>query len=139
MYGYEGIRESRPRGTTLTVPTAKQRQGDFSDLLKLGTQYQIYDPFTRRTAPGGRFQLDPLPGNIIPAARICPIATNILKYYPLPTTAGTADGRNNLPLPNEPEPITYYNHTFRLDHNLSERHRTFSRVSVFKRASHYND
>ncbi len=139
MYGYEGIHEERPRGTTTTVPTAKQREGDFSDLLKLGSQYQIYDPATRRAAAGGRFQSDPLPGNIIPAARISSIARNILKYYALPNVAGTADGRNNLALPNEPEPITYYTHVFRLDHNLSERHRIFSRVNVYKRDSHYND
>lgn len=139
MYGYEGIREERPRGTTLTVPTEKQRQGDFSDLLRLGSQYQIYDPATRRPAPGGRFQVDPLPGNIIPPNRISPIAKNILNYYALPTTAGTADGRNNLPLPHEPEPIDYYTHAFRVDHNLTDRQRMFVRVNIYKRDSHYND
>jgi len=139
MYGYEGIHEERPRGSTMTVPTQKQREGDFSDLLKLGSRYQIYDPSTRRTAAGGRFQSDPLPGNLVPAARISPVARNILKYYALPNVPGTADGGNNLALPNEPEPITYYTHVFRLDHNLSERHRIFSRVNVYKRDSHYND
>ncbi len=83
MYGYEGIHESRPRGTTLTVPTAKQRQGDFSDLLRLGSAYQIYDPATRRTAAGGRFQSDPVPGNIHadvrdePALRLQPVYPDI--------------------------------------------------------------
>jgi len=139
MYGYEGIHTVEPRGSTLTVPTATQRQGDLSDLLKLGANYQIYDPFSRRPAPGGRFQADPLPGNIIPSTRISPIARKILEYYALPTVPGTADGRNNLPLPNEPETLAYYTHTFRLDHNLSERHRFFGRVSAFKRDSHYND
>lgn len=139
MYGYEGIHETRPRGGTFTVPTARQREGDFSDLLKLGSRYQIYDPFTRKPASGGRFQVDPLHGNIIPASRIHPVAKKILSYYPLPTVPGTSDGRNNLPLPDEPEPITYYTHTFRLDHNLNERHRIFSRVNVYKRDSHYND
>jgi len=138
MYGYEGIHETRPRGTTLTVPTEKQRNGDFSDLLRLGSQYQIFDPATRRAVAGGRFQNDPVPGNIIRPERNNPIAKKILSYYSLPTVAGTADGRNNLPLPNEPEPITYYTHTFRLDHNISERHRIFSRVNVYKRDSHYN-
>ncbi len=139
MYGYEGIHETRPRGSTLTVPAEKQRAGDFSDLLRLGSQYQIYDPTTRRAVAGGRFQSDPLPGNIIRPERISPIAKNILSYFALPTAPGTADGRNNLPLPNEPEPITYYTHTFRLDHNLSDRHRTFSRVNVYKRDSNYNN
>jgi hypothetical protein len=42
MYGYEGIRDADPRGTlTTAVPTAKQRSGDFSELLAIGSQYQI--------------------------------------------------------------------------------------------------
>ena len=139
MYGYEGLRDKYPRGTTLTVPTAKQRDGDFSDLLKLGSNYQIYDPFSRRAVAGGRFQNDPVPGNIIASSRISPIARNILKYYPLPTTAGTADGLNNLPLLNEPETLTYYTHTARVDHNVSDRHRFFVRASVYARESNYNN
>ncbi len=121
MYGYEGIKESRPRGTTTTVPTAAEREGDFSALLKLGTTYQFYDPATRRDIGGGRFQSDPLPGNIVPKARISPIATNIMKYFALPNVAGTADFRNNLQLPNQPENIDYWTHTVRVDHNISEK------------------
>src|SRR5688500_10442826 len=34
-----------PQPQILTVPTAKMRNGDFSDLLALGPQYQIYNPF----------------------------------------------------------------------------------------------
>ncbi len=138
MYGYEGIHETRPRGTTLTVPTARQREGDFSELLRLGSRYQIYDPLSRRAIGGGRFQVEPLENNIVPQRFISPISRKILDYYSLPTVSGSVDGRNNLPLPNEPEPITYYTHTFRLDHNLSSRHRVFSRVYVYKRDSHYN-
>ena len=74
-YGFEGIHESRPRNNgTPTVPTEKMRNGDFSELLALGPQYQIYNPFTRRSIGGGRFQQDPFPGNIIPANLINPVA-----------------------------------------------------------------
>ena len=46
-YGYEGIHSTDPRGTlTTTVPTAGEKRGDFSQLLALGSSYQIYDPFT---------------------------------------------------------------------------------------------
>jgi len=31
---------------TNTVPTTAERVGDFSSLLKIGSQYQIYDPFS---------------------------------------------------------------------------------------------
>lgn len=139
IYGYEGIHETRPRGATLTVPTEAERRGDFSGLLKLGTQYQIYDPYTRRLATAGRTQVQPLPGNIIPAARISPLGLSVLKYYALPTVPGTADGRDNLPLPNEPEPIAYYTHTARVDHYVGDRQRIFARANLYKRDSHYSD
>jgi hypothetical protein len=127
IYGYEQLKESYPRGTVTTVPTAEQRQGDFSALLKLGSLYQIYDPLTRRAEAGGRFRSEPIAGNIIPPSRISPIARKILEYYPLPNTAGTADFRNNLALPNEPEAVDYMTHTMRVDHNRTDRHRLFTR------------
>jgi hypothetical protein len=66
-FGYEGIRDSRPRydSGTPTVPTVAMRNGDFSAFLGLpnGQQYQIYNPYSRRpdTAPGraGQFIQDP--------------------------------------------------------------------------------
>jgi hypothetical protein len=127
IYGYEQLKESYPRGTVTTVPTQEQRGGDFSGLLKSGSLYQIYDPLTRRPEAGGRFRVDPLAGNIVPAARLSPIARKILDYYPLPNTTGTADFRNNLALPNEPEEVDYQTHTMRVDHNRNERHRLFGR------------
>jgi hypothetical protein len=138
MYGYEGIRETRPRGGVLTVPTEAQRTGNLSGLLALGSNYQIYDPATR-TQEGARFRTQPIPGNIIPANRISPISTNILKFYGLPNVAGTADGGNNLSLPNLPEAADYYTHTWRLDHNINERWRTFGRFSWYNRASTYSN
>jgi hypothetical protein len=138
-YGYEGIHETRPRGTTTTVPTEAERNGDFSALLKIGNQYQIYDPFTRTAAANGRFSELPIAGNIIPASRISPIAKNILKYYGMPNVAGTADGSNNLVLPNQPEAAKYYTHTWRLDHNISEKFRVFGRTSWYDRTSTYSN
>src|SRR5712692_466261 len=44
--GYEGIQQSGPDVWTLTVPTEAERRGDFSALLALGPQYQIYNPYT---------------------------------------------------------------------------------------------
>jgi len=136
MWGYEGMEESRARGSIRTVPTAKQREGDFSDLLRVGSQYQIYDPASRRSIAGGRYQSDPFAGNLMPPARISPIARKILSYYDLPNIPGSADGRNNLDRSSEPEPIAYYTHTVRVDHNFSDRHRVYSRVSFNKRTSH---
>ena len=112
LYGFEGIHEARPRNNgTPTVPTAKMRTGDFSELLALGPQYQIYNPFTRRAIGGGRFQQDPFPGNIIPPGLINPVARKVLDYIPLPLTAGRSDGTNNFQNPGLLEEIKYASNT----------------------------
>lgn len=143
-YGYEGIHESRPMGSaygsgTLTVPTAAQREGDFSALLKIGPQYQIYDPATRQPAANGRTTVQPIPGNIIPASRISPIARKMLSYWSLPNETGTPDGLNNLIRVNDPETITYYNHIGRVDHTFNDKHRMFARVNTYRRFSYASD
>lgn len=139
MWGYEGIHESRPRNNGVpTVPTDAMKQGDFSSLLALGPNYQIYNPFSRRPE-GARFRQDPFPGNIIPASLINPVARNILSYYPSPRTAGNPDGTNNYQRPELVEQAKYYTHTVRADHVISDRHRLFVRGSVYRRDSTYNN
>jgi len=143
-YAYEGIRENRAVGAaygrgTLTVPTEQERRGDFSALLRVGSQYQIYDPGTRAAAPGGRYAIQPFAGNIIPPARIHPVAKNILSYYSLPNVPGTADGTNNLIRVNDPQATTYYNHIARIDHNFSAGHRVFGRFNTYRRYSTSDD
>jgi hypothetical protein len=78
-----------------TVPTAKQRTGDFSELLSLGSQYQLYDPYSAVATPGGHVSRTPLAGNIIPTNRLSPVAQKLLPYWPLPNTTGTTNGLNN--------------------------------------------
>ena len=59
-----GSRASTSRGRATTARRRcrpRRRTGDFSELLALGSQYQIYNPFTRRAIAGGRFQQDPFP------------------------------------------------------------------------------
>jgi len=139
MYAYEALRELKPRGSILTVPTAQERTGDFSALLALGSSYQIYDPASRRAIAGGRYQVDPIPGNILPSSRINPIAINILKYYSLPNTPGTADGTNNLNRSGDVENAHYYAHIARVDEYIGSRDRMFFRVGAYKRTSFYNN
>ncbi|HUP38891.1 MAG TPA: carboxypeptidase-like regulatory domain-containing protein [Vicinamibacterales bacterium] len=68
--------DSAARNTpTITVPAnEKHLNGDFSDLLTLGSsgQYQIYDPLSVRPDPArpGSFIRTPFPNNIIPKDRI---------------------------------------------------------------------
>lgn len=127
FYTYEKNNFGVPVQWTLTVPTAAQRIGDFSGLLRSGTAYQIYDPFSTRPAAGGRFERSPFPGNVIPQNRLDPVGRALVNLYPLPNQTGTADGRNNFFLANKALQ-DYYVHLLRLDHAFSENHRAFLRL-----------
>jgi len=113
---------------TSSVPRANWKTGDLSDLLKLGSAYQIYDPSTIAAAPNGRFSRQPFPGNIIPVNRIDPIATKILNLYPLPNQAGTSDGRNNYFVSGRTVE-NYWTTIGRVDHAFSEKDRMFIRFN----------
>lgn len=83
FFDYDGGRNRTTSGLALLqVPTAKERQGDFSDW-----PYPIYDPSTTgdlpptATDPSGRM---PFSGNQI--STIDPIAKALLAYYPQPNT-----------------------------------------------------
>ena len=110
-----------------TVPTAEMRRGDLSPLLRLGAAFQVYDPATTVAIGNGRFQRQPIPGNIIPASRLDPVAQNLLKAWPNPNQAGTSDFRNNFFLAGKALE-TYWTNIGRIDHAFSERHRVFLRM-----------
>lgn len=130
MYGYEGIWSLDPTPYVIeAVPNPAERQGNFSGLLALGTNYQIYDPFTTTPVGNGRFGRQPLSGNIIPASRINPVAKNIVALWDLSNQAGTADGTNNYTKAKNALDI-YYNHIVRIDHTISDKQRFYVRTMV---------
>ena len=45
-FGWERLNNIDWNATSHTVPTVAEKQGDFSKLLAIGTNYQIYDPST---------------------------------------------------------------------------------------------
>jgi len=132
-YGYEGVHRSESYPFTSTVPDPKHATGDFSGLLAISPQYQIYDPATIKAEPGGRFSIQPFPGNIIPPARINPIAKSILTHFAKPNAPGRVDTVGNFDLQTISDPDIYFNHTGRIDHNLSEKHRLFGGLTVMRR------
>jgi hypothetical protein len=141
QWGMEGIKEGRPRNNgTPTVPTEAMKNGDFSALLNVSSSFQIYNPWTRRPASGGRFQSDPFPGNIIPPALFNPISKKVLDtYYPKPLQTGNPDGTNNYLRPELMEEADYLSNTLRIDHNLTQANRMYFRTSWYDRDSWYND
>ena len=83
---WERTRQLTSEAVVSTVPTLRNRQGDFSDLTNsAGERVTIYDPLTRQ----------PFPGNVIPADRIDPVARAALQYYPLPNRPGTSTNADN--------------------------------------------
>ena len=66
---YEGYRNKQGQTTSATVPTAKERVGDFSEMGR---------PLLNIAAGGV-----PFPGNKLPPGAINPVATNVVNLYPL--------------------------------------------------------
>jgi hypothetical protein len=92
---YEGMRQLNPGTNVSTVPTALERQGDFSQSFRVvagqPVLYPIFNPFTTRQNPSGAgFIRDPFPGNRIPQNMFDAVGRNYVNAYPAPNTAGDA-------------------------------------------------
>lgn len=132
FFNYEKYRDRQNAYMGLgTVPTAKMRAGDFSEVLtnrNLGTDFAgrpilentIYDPASRTTDSSGRFIVNPFPGNIIPTNRLDPVALKIMSYFPLPTNPNSIV--NNYELRNPFHKIQDLP-SVKIDHNISSTSR----------------
>ena len=107
---YEGMRFRTQTVRQETVPSQDMRNGDFS----------AFDPI---------HDLDgtPFPNNIIPADRISPVATAILKYYPLPIQGGPNNFANFNHTLNVPNPILSDQFDIRIDHTINSKQNVFGR------------
>ncbi len=126
------VAEVLPR--TLTMPTALERQGDFSQSFNAnGSPRVIYDPWTSRFAADGRTIIrDPFPGNRIPANRWDPLASRLMGSLWAPNSPGdNLTGLNNFQYNQEFE-FEYLNYSSRLDWNINDKWKTFARVSRFQ-------
>ncbi len=96
FFSTEGHRQRIGGVTTLTVPTALQRQGDFSQTFTTaGALIPIYDPQTTAVVAGKTVRTM-FPGNVIPTSELDPIALKIMNFYPLPNRApDNRSGANN--------------------------------------------
>lgn len=94
---YQGTRSRNQVLYNLTLPTAQELQGNFSDLLgpAVGTdplgrtvyQNEIFDPATTRTINGQTVR-DPFPGNTIPRDRWDPASAKVAALYVQPNRPG---------------------------------------------------
>lgn len=144
FFDYEGRRNRDPFTQLFTVPTLLQRQGDFSQTKNgAGNLITIYNPWTTRPDPNNpnRFIRDPFAGNKISCAAInpatgkplCdPVALAALKFYPEPNLTGDVSGLNNFAASGN-DRLDKDLLSIRIDHNLSQRHHLFGRVTREKR------
>ena len=119
----EWLYDEFPEPGPQTVPTQAMRNGDFSALL--GQGITIYDPATARLE-GGFVTRSPFAGNLIPSARINPVAQKVMSYYPLPNQAGDAQGRNNF-FSTNPRTDDFYSVSTRIDHRLTPKQQIMAR------------
>ena len=128
FYGFERWKSFSPNPPFVTsVPRPAHLAGDFSDLLALGADYQLYDPLSARAAANNRIQREPFPNNVIPQSRIDSLAKGFEPHWPEPNAPGTPDGTNNFVYDLSPDPRSMWTSVLRLDHNLSRSHHLFGR------------
>lgn len=122
-----------------TMPTAAERQGDFSQSLYTDRKLRvIYDPLTSRIE-GGRVVRTPFAGNQIPQARRDPLAATILKHLWDPNNPGDdPTGLNNYKY-DFIRTYRYYNVSNRLDWQIADNWKAFARISFFRTNQDAND
>ncbi|HEU0122729.1 MAG TPA: carboxypeptidase regulatory-like domain-containing protein [Bryobacteraceae bacterium] len=134
MGAYEGLRERSFSDRLTTVPTDRERTGDFSQTRASATQViGVYDPNTLRPNPNGTGSIrDQFPGNMIPASRFDAVARNVTNYFPRANQPGDpGTGRNNF-YNSGAAAINTDNADIRIDHNLTDQQRLFGRFSYRK-------
>jgi hypothetical protein len=131
---FEKIENTQTTAGTYTLPSALERQGDFSKSLNAdGSLRVIYDPLTTRLGTDGKtFIRTPFEGNKIPSTRWDSVATKIMGGLWEPNNAGDdKTGLNNFKY-NEARTFRYYNYSTRADWQISDDWKMFGRVSRFK-------
>lgn len=128
--GFKDVKVEEPTAVNRTVPTERQRRGDFSELLAIDpVRYQLYDPRTARLV-NGRVVRDAFPNNQVPILN--PLYQHYLKFYPMPNDpAGIRgrEGQNNYLASQTPFNWDYKAFGNRIDWNASDHHRMFARWS----------
>ena len=113
----EAYRQQDGGNTALSVPTALERAGNFSQSAASGGGLQtIYDPLST-TSAGTRL---PFADNIIPANQLNPAGLKLASYYPFPNTSTAYYGATNFNFtgayPNRGD-----QYTFKGDHQIGSR------------------
>jgi Carboxypeptidase regulatory-like domain len=127
FFAWENLDDAQPNNSTLststsnftTVPTAAERQGNFSAL-----NYTLYNPFSA-VLNGSTVTRQPFAGNMIPMTMLNQVALAYLQFYPQPNLNPLgANGFDNY-VSNFLSTDTYDNELGRIDYNMTDRSHLF--------------
>ena len=90
---WEKFRDRRGGNYNYVVPTAKMRNGDFTEVASAYAAFRLYNPFTGGAGGVGR---EVFPSFTIPGSLISPVAKAIMAFYPMPNTTQDINS-NQLP------------------------------------------
>jgi hypothetical protein len=125
MYSYELWRDAIPYPQTQTVPQALATRGNFTTTLQSnGNPITVYDPYTTTQTGTNTYTRTPFAGDIIPSTRFNPVGAKIAGYIPAPNVPGQT---NNLIAAPNSRTDAYDAHVARVDQQLNEKERFFSR------------
>ncbi|HEY5381090.1 MAG TPA: carboxypeptidase regulatory-like domain-containing protein [Acidobacteriaceae bacterium] len=169
FFAFEGLKDSQPATTTLTVPTAAELAGDFSQTLAAGcptglandpttaaalcnpdpaikqnTEYadpnQLYNPFTATLVSNSVVRQPILNNQLSTLAHPTDlVAGAYLKLFPAPNNTAGGPDGSDNYISNAPSIDTYNNEFGRLDYNLSSRDHVFFDMRHNIRAQTKND
>lgn len=149
-FAYNGEHDAKPEQASVLgriVPTAAEKQGNFSDLLNVtsdGLNYQLYDPLSVRvdsSRSGTHYIRTPLPGNILPGSYMTmgqPFYSPYTKYWPNPNNwfneslaqnSGGSGAVTNDWVSSMPYNWLFGQYAGRMDINLSDKMRLFGRYT----------
>lgn len=139
FFSYDGLRDTSAGSFTGAVPTALERQGDFSQTFDAnGNLIAIYDPSTTTAnAKGTNYTRTAFAGNKIPSLN--PVGAAILALYPKPNQNGTGKSNLNNFFSNAPGTDNNNSYDTRIDHQFSGRQSIFGHYTDFTNIIHNGD
>lgn len=144
LFSYERLKDNIGEPQLFTVPTAAMRGGDFSSLIVNRNNIAdpantvIFNPFSGTQVGNNVVRSSfgcPTTGavpvnstcNVIPTALFNPVSLALLQYYPLPNTAGVANGTQLNYFSNVNRIQNYRAWLTRIDHKISDNQYIFGK------------
>jgi hypothetical protein len=132
FFSLEYWKIGQPQSFTTTVPTALERQGDFSQTYNIdGGIKTVYDPFSSVFNPATGVTRTPFAGNRIPSSRFDPVAQSLLGSFWDPNSNGDNITHANNFKQGFTETFNYYNFSDRVDYNLNDKWKFYGRFSKY--------